>query len=109
MLTPKAPLAATPNAVFVPTLNVGVTLNGQGQFTGKVGQLVLQGAVVDSTGKAAPVGPPKPCAPFTFAFDASGNVTGLPAELVPASAAIATAFSAIEAAVDAINTIRKIV
>jgi hypothetical protein len=109
MLTPKAPLAPNPTAVFAPAVTMGVAINPQGQPIGKMVQLTLQGATVDASGRWTAVGPAKQSQPFTFGFDASGNVTGLPADLAPAAAAIATAYTALEAAIDAINTIRKIV
>jgi hypothetical protein len=108
MLTPQVPTVA-PTAVYAPVCNLGLGPNAQGQLTARVIQLRLQGATVDANGKWQPVGGAKECQPFTFTFDASGNVTGLPADLAPAAAAITNAWQALEAAIGAINAVRKIV
>lgn len=110
MLTPQNPsTTVVPNAVYIPSLNVSLSISNQGQLVAKVQQMQFQGAAVDGTGKWSKIGPRASAPPFTFGFDASGNLTGLPANLVPAAPALAAAFAAIEAAAAEINAILKLV
>jgi hypothetical protein len=108
MMSPQV-VVASPTAVYAETVNLGVRLSAQGKPVGKLTQLTLQGATVNSAGVWQNCGKPMPAAPFTFSFDSAGNVTGLPPDLASLAPAIAAAWQAVEAVVDGINKIRKLV
>lgn len=107
MITPQNP-PVVPNAVFCPSVNLAVSV-ASGKITVKTVQLTFQAAQVDGNGNWTAVGSAKPCQPFSFGFDAQGNLTGLPADLAPAANEIAAAFAALESALNQVNLIRKIV
>jgi hypothetical protein len=110
MMTPQNPATTTvPTAVYVPNIALGVSINNQGQPVVKISQLQLQGAALSAAGQWSKVGPRAACQPFSFGFDAQGNLTGLPADLQPAAQSLSAAYQALEAAINQINTIRKIV
>ena len=107
MIAPQNP-PAVPNAVFTPSVNLAVNV-GSGAPVVKTVQLTFQAAQVNAAGKWTTLGDAKPCQPFSFTFDGSGNITGLPPDLAPAALEIAAAFQALESALNQINVIRRIV
>ena len=106
MIAPQNP-TPVPNAVFTPSVNLAISV-GSGAPVVKTVQLTFQAAQVNA-GKWTALGGAKPCQPFSFGFDSAGNLTGLPPDLAPAANEIAAAFAALEAALNAVNVIRKIV
>lgn len=109
VLAPKTTLTQ-PNAVYAPSITIGMGIQN-GVPAGRITQAILRGATVDpQTGAWTEAAGQGTLSGISFAFDAQGNVTGLPADLAADDTlgpAIATAWSDIVVVLGKINTIRK--
>jgi hypothetical protein len=109
MLAPQKTYPA-PNAVYAPSLTIGMQIAPNGAVSGVIRQMTLAAAYCDPiSGAWTACGSVQSAANISFAFDASGNVIGLPADIASAAPQIAAAWAAIAAAIGAVNAIRKLV
>ena len=95
-----------PNAVYAPSINLGMSLVA-GQPVGIIRNLSLKPAYVDAAGVWHDAGLAVNFPTIQFGFDANGVPTGLPADLQALAPQIAAAWAAIVTVIDAVNKVRK--
>ena len=99
----------TPNAVFASNVMLGMSIQN-GAPVGMINDITLTGAVVDpTTGAWTPTSATGSLRGIRFAFDAGGNITGLPADLASLAPDILIVWQDLVKVVGEINAIRKLV
>jgi hypothetical protein len=108
MITPQTTIA-TANAVYCPTIMVGMRIDKNGYPVGQVNSISYAQAVVDNDGKWTANGVRGSIGNIPISFDAQGNVVGLPSDLAGLASQFASIWADLASLAGAINDIRKAV